>query len=58
LPAAAVAEAVTPLIFAGSVSLRRQSQGTLNLAPMFKPACGIFSDNVALCGSFRRNYFM
>ena len=35
-----------------------EMQGTLNLAPIFKPLCGIFSDNVALCGSFRRNYFM
>jgi MFS family permease len=32
-------------------------QGTLNLAPIFKPVMGLITDNLPLCGSHRRHYF-
>eukprot|EP01048_Picozoa_sp_COSAG05_P019486 COSAG05_NODE_3064_length_2365_cov_13.284201_2_plen_393_part_00 len=32
-------------------------QGTLNIAPIFKPLCGLITDNFKLCGSNRRHYF-
>ena len=33
-------------------------QSLLAMGPLAKPLCGFFSDNVSLCGSYRRNYYI
>ena len=35
-----------------------QFQSFLAMGPLAKPFCGLFSDNVSLCGSYRRNYYI